>query len=302
MARVGADELPEELKYQTSLPIMFAYKYLSPQSNVQLSVIKHEQVDVLQAVAESAFYEVLMSEGQSMHRLMMHIENSRQQYLEVRGIPADARLWSLMVNSKPAKPVRGPDGSLLIPLLLGVGANSNEGAQSTSVEMAYLVQREPLADSGTMDLAPPCLDIPVSRLMVEVQWPETYEVKFTGSAQAVKTFSHKLPQPVNYDVGTAIVEQNFEFDNLPASIPKKGVNVKVPKSGSRHRFEQLLVVDGKAGLIGEYVRRSDEPEPEKGWLASFRDRFGHDEKLRRYIAAGSVAAVASLVLAARRRW
>jgi len=34
MARVGVDEVPPELKGQTSRPIMFAYKYLSPQCRV----------------------------------------------------------------------------------------------------------------------------------------------------------------------------------------------------------------------------------------------------------------------------
>lgn len=66
-----------------------------------------------------------MSEGQSMHRLMLNMQNSRKQYLKVSGIPPDARIWSLLVNSKPAKPVRGSDGGLLVPLLVGVSGNSN---------------------------------------------------------------------------------------------------------------------------------------------------------------------------------
>merc|ERR1712110_381516 len=112
---------------------MFAYTYLSPQAEVQLQVVKHKQVGVLEAIAEKALYEVLVSDSQSMHRLMLNMTNSNKQYLEVRGLPADARLWSLIVNSKPAKPVRGVEGSLLIPLLVGVGGKNNAGAESTSV-------------------------------------------------------------------------------------------------------------------------------------------------------------------------
>merc|ERR1711964_231221 len=51
---VGVDELSMELKYQTNRPIMFAYKYLSPQFHVELSVEKHHQVGVLEAIVESA--------------------------------------------------------------------------------------------------------------------------------------------------------------------------------------------------------------------------------------------------------
>merc|ERR1711937_325727 len=100
-----------------------------------------------------------------------NMQNSRKQYLQLHGIPLNARLWSLMVNSKPAKPVRGKDGDLLIPLLVGIGGSSNEGAHTSSVEITYLVQRDPLGTSGTLDLAPPRLDVAISRLQMEVQWP-----------------------------------------------------------------------------------------------------------------------------------
>merc|ERR1712176_1488004 len=276
MARVGVDELPTELKCQTNRPIMFAYRYLSPHSDVQLQVIKHEQVEVLEAVAESAFYEVLMSEGQSMHKLMLNMQNSRKQYLEVRGVPGDARIWSLLVNSKPAKPVRGSDGVLLIPLLVGLSGKSNDGAQSTSVEMAYLVQQATLGSNGSKNVAPPGFDIPVSRLHVEVQWPEGYEVKFKSSGQKVTEFSHSLPRPVNHDVGTDIVEYTFDFNKTSATIPKTGVNVKMPRAGQRHRFEQLLVVDGGVHVTAEYRVKVSEREQPKGWLHRVRARFcGH---------------------------
>lgn len=271
-ARIGVDELPQELKCQTNLPIMFAYKYLSTQSRVQLCIVKHEQVDVLEAVAETALYEVLMSDGQSMHRLMLNMQNSRKQYLEVRGIPEDARLWSLIVNSRPAKPVRGAGGNLLIPLLVGAGANSNEGAQSTSVELAYL-RSDPLGDAGVSDLAPPRLDVPISALLMEVQWPESHDVKFKGSAQVVTSFSHSLPRPVNHDVGTDMVASGFDFNKAPAYMPKKGVNVQVPRAGQRYRFEQLLVVDGGATVTAEYhVKNAEEYAVEK-WYAKFLKRL-----------------------------
>merc|ERR1712032_5767 len=203
---------------------------------------------------------------------MLNMQNSRKQYLEVAGMPADARLWSLIVNSKPAKPVRGADGSLLIPLLVGANGNSNEGAQATSVELAYL-RPDPLGDAGNADLAPPRLDIPISKLLVEVQWPESHDVKFRGSAQAVRSFSHSLPKPVNHDVGTDIVSASFDFNKAPSHIPKTGVNVHVPRAGQRHRFEQLLVVDGGACLEAEYHLKVVAADAPREWLAPFLRRL-----------------------------
>merc|ERR1719324_1944234 len=157
---------------------MFAYKYLSPQVHVELSVVKHDQVGVLEAVVETALYQVLVVDTQSMHHLLLELQNSCRQYLEVRGVPPDAQIWSLMVNSVPAKPVRGKDGALLIPLLVGTGTDSNEGAQRTSVEVAFTSQHKALGTNGTADLAPLKLDIPISKLLMEVQLPEEYEVEF----------------------------------------------------------------------------------------------------------------------------
>merc|ERR1712046_547292 len=273
MARISAEELPEHLRYQTNRPIMFAYKYLSPLSEAQLQVVKHEQVDVLEAVAESGFYEVLVSEGQSMHRLMLNMQNSRKQYLQVQGIPADARLWSLMVNSKPAKPVRGSDGSLLIPLLVGMGGNNNEGAHFSSVEITYLVQRGPLGNFGKIELSPPKLDVAISKLLMEVQWPSSHSATFKGTAQEVTRFSHALPKAVNHDVGTDVVPSNFDFNKLPAHVPRAGVNAHLPRAGDGHRFEQLLVVDGGAALTIDYEIKVTEPQQQPGWMEGLRSRL-----------------------------
>jgi len=86
-----------------------------------------------------------------------------------------------------------------------------------------------------VDLRLPPLDIPVSRLFVELQWPDGYDLKFKGSLQA-------------------------------------GVNVQVPRSGQRSRFEQLLVVDGCATLIAEYIAKVVK-EPPAGLLATLRERL-----------------------------
>lgn len=118
-----------------------------------------------------------------------------------------------------------------------------------------------------MDLAPPTLDIPISRLLVEVQWTDADELEFKSSAKEVGQFSHALPQPVNHDVGTDIVQSGFDFNKVPAYIPKSGVNVKMPRAGQRHRFEQLLVVDGGAHLTVDYQAKVNKPEEPKGWKA-----------------------------------
>jgi len=261
-ASVGVDELSEELKYQTTRPIMFAYKALSSNCAVKLNIVKHQQVSVLEAVVETAYYQALAVDTQCMHRFMLTLQNSRQQYLELKGLPSDMRLWSLMVNSVPAKPVQGKDGSLLIPLLVGTGSDSNHGVQKTSVEVAYLSQHAALTDKGTFNVMPPQLNVPISTLLVEVQFPEAYDIEFEGSLQKVTSFSYPLPVPVNNAKGTTIVPTGFNFNTMAAEVQRNGVNVQIPKGGARHRFERLLVVDAGAALNIKYVLPPKEESPD----------------------------------------
>eukprot|EP00746_Dinoflagellata_sp_MGD_P120555 gnl/MRDRNA2_/MRDRNA2_56035_c0_seq1.p1 gnl/MRDRNA2_/MRDRNA2_56035_c0~~gnl/MRDRNA2_/MRDRNA2_56035_c0_seq1.p1 ORF type:complete len:706 (-),score=146.70 gnl/MRDRNA2_/MRDRNA2_56035_c0_seq1:231-2348(-) len=269
---VGVDELAVELKAQTNRPIMFAYKYQSPQFHVALSVVKHDQVGVLEAIVENALYQVLVVDTQSMHHLLLVLQNSRRQYLELRGVPTDAQIWSLMVNSVPAKPVRGKDGALLIPLLVNTDSNSNEGAQRTSVEVAFMSQHSTLGPNGIKDLAPLKLDIPISKFLMEVQMPKEYEVEFNGTLQKVSSFSSPVPQPVNYDKGTDIVPyQNFNFSSMPHEIPKKGVSVQIPRSGQCYRFEKLLVTGDCATLTAVYkTPPTKAPAAKFSWLEHLR--------------------------------
>jgi hypothetical protein len=275
VARIGIDELPEELRYQTNRPIMFAYKYLSPQFNIRLSVVKHDQVGVLEAVVENAHYEALFVDNQSMHRLMLVMQNSNQQYLALRGLPADARIWSLMVNSVPAKPVRGSDGALLIPLLVGTASNGNlnQGAQKTSVEVAYLSHHEPLGEEGTLLINPPRLDVPISTFLVELQLPQGYDMEFTGPLQKVDRFSYQLPQPVNNDRGTDLVQYGFNFGTMAQEVKRTGVNVQVPKSGQHFRFQRLLVVDDGAAMTVAYKKTLPEKPAPVGRLDNFKALF-----------------------------
>eukprot|EP00811_Abedinium_folium_P033402 NODE_6368_length_1678_cov_5.675048.p1 GENE.NODE_6368_length_1678_cov_5.675048~~NODE_6368_length_1678_cov_5.675048.p1 ORF type:complete len:522 (+),score=173.92 NODE_6368_length_1678_cov_5.675048:132-1568(+) len=266
VTRVGVDELSTELKSQTNRSIMFAYKYLAPQLSVVLSVVKHEQAGVLEVMVESAYYQCLVVDTQSMHHLLLVLQNSRQQYLEVRGVPAEAQVWSLNVNSVPAKPVRGKDGSLLVPLLVGTSSDSNEGVQKTSVELAYLSQHAALGASGTLNIGPPRLDVPISTLLCQVQWPEEHIVTFAGALQAVPgDFSYPVPNPVCHSTGSEIVRANFNFRAAAQQMPQAGVSAKVPESGQRFRFERLLVVADGAALTASYRKPPRETDTSPLW-------------------------------------
>jgi hypothetical protein len=276
----GSEALPSALRYRSDRPIVLAYKYLSPDHSVAISVLRRKERKVLEAVVDAALYQALVVDTQIMHRLTLTLQNTRTQYLALAGVPDDAVLWSLFVNSVPAKPV-ARHGELLIPLLVATTADGTGGGgggvgggavgQPTSVELAYLSQHPKLGHHGQLDLSPPTLDLPISALSVEIRLPTRYDVNFTGTVEQVDRFSFEQPKVfANLAVETDVLELNkhrrWDTDgekgshsptappSRRTSIPVHGANTRsiVPESGSKYAFERLLVVGDAAKVVAEY--------------------------------------------------
>lgn len=61
---------------------------------MKIDVKKHEDVGVLIAVVEAAWYTVTVSEeGSMMYKLRMLVRNTQKQYLRV-SIPSEFEIWS----------------------------------------------------------------------------------------------------------------------------------------------------------------------------------------------------------------
>lgn len=271
IASIGSDDVPSYIRGSTARPIVLAYKYLSPRYAVAISVLHHEELRTLEAVVDTALHQVLIVDTQMMHTFSMVMQNMQRQYMEVRGIPASATLWSLKVNSLDTKPVRGRQGALMVPLLVGPqGTAEGGGVPKTSIALAWLSTREPLGENGTLDLFPPQVDVPISALSSEIQFPDGYLVNFTGSLTKVDKFSQRQPTTVNYETGQDIVVDNFDYNskalpNRGSSGSKAGVKAKIPKAGTRHLFEKLLVVNGSATLSVAYSKPVQHER--KRWLS-----------------------------------
>merc|ERR1712217_39757 len=144
------------------------------------------------------------------------------------------------------------DGSILIPLLVGAAADGRQGIQKTSVEIAFLSDHQPLGTKGRLVVSPPKLDVPISTFLMDIQLPDSYEVKVTGAMKQVNQFSYPKPRPVNNDKGTDIVPNTFNFATMSQEVKRTGVNVQVPQTGNSHRFERLLVVEDGAEMTVDY--------------------------------------------------
>lgn len=248
---------------------------------------------VPRSVVDAALYEVLVLETQKMHSLTLVLQNTQQQYMTLRGVPRAAQIWALRVNSQAVQPVRGKSKEqavqpvhgkneksakssedsdvLMVPLLVGARqatTSSHDGddhlAMKTSVELSWMTEHRPLGVNGTMTLSPPRLDMPISSLQVDVQFPEPLSTKFTnGNSETltmknVVAFTKPTPYGVNYQTDRKLVKKGHRFASGAAKGAKMSVKTEVPQGGKHYRFEKILVLHDGGSLAVEYW-----PAPEK---------------------------------------
>jgi len=269
--RSGVDDIPTQVRGRTNRPIVLAYKFLSPRHTVTISVLRHKELQTVEAMADTALQQTLVVDTQTMNSFILVLQNKQRQYMEIQGIPLTATLLSLKVNSLDTNPVRNREGTLMIPLMVGSGGGPDQ--LKTSIELVWLCMHAPLGVNGTLDLTPPRVDIPISALSVDVQLPESFQVNFTGSLLRVKSFSQRQPTVVNYETGREVTQKDFDFGSMPSSggtaSSGVGVRAKVPKQGRRYLFEKLLVINGSADLSAAYSLPPPNTTEQWSWISGF---------------------------------
>lgn len=259
LTQISSDSVPVHMKSRTSRPVVLAYKFVDPNLVLSLSLIRHDELPTLDAVVDTALYKALVVDKQIMHSFMLRLQNTRRQYMEMKGIPPNANLWAVKVNSLGTKAVRGREGSLLVPLLVGSGFDANVASSKTSVELVWSTTSAPFGENGTLKLDPPKIDLPISALSCEIQFPEKYTVNFTSSMTRVDRFSQVQPSPVSYETGDDVVPTGFDFNSMPSRSEKRssnGIRAVIPKIGKRYLLEELLVINGSAFLDVEYALKA----------------------------------------------
>jgi hypothetical protein len=273
VARASVGDVPAHVLSKTNRPVVLAYRFLSARQSIVLSLLHHEEIATLESVVDKALYQVLVLETQQMHSLVLVLQNTQRQYMAVKDVPKASQVWSLRVNSLATQPVRGgkrhsgakgaedPADLLMVPLLVGPRPDDDGFGLKTSVELSWMTQHEPLGKNGTVVLSPPRLDMPISALSVEVQLPEHLVANFTGSLMNVTTFSGSMPHAVNYETDQHVTRKGHKFATGDLAGHKENsktsLKAKIPKGGTRYRFEKILVIGDGAALSASYEEKNN---------------------------------------------
>ncbi len=256
---IDVRELPAELLSMTSQPILLAYRYVADTFDIQLAIKKHEDVDVLVTIIDSAVVTTMQTlDGRRITKAVYNVRNNRKQFLRL-AMPKGVEIWSASVSGKSIRPAKDEEDRVLIPLVRSEGAAS--GLSAFPVELVYVEKEaeaaEKPAPSGTLHIELPRAAEPVTHFMVNLYLPK--EGKYTkawssdaaidGPLTVVKEFRQLvgvLGRPKVHAEKAAKVLQAAAQAKADARATAAGatpIRVNLPIDGQLFRLEKILVLD-----------------------------------------------------------
>ena len=174
LVKSDVSELPDWAG-RADLATVLAYRYLRPGFKLSLAVVRHNQAEVLQALADEArLTTVVAADGQMMTELALQVRNNGRQFLEL-ALPKGAQVWSAFVAGEAVRPTKRGD-KVLLPL------ERSDTAEAFGVTLTYIHAEKFPPTKGTMELVSPALDVPLRRAGWELYLPPDYGyAKFTGT-------------------------------------------------------------------------------------------------------------------------
>jgi hypothetical protein len=274
LSPIDISELPAKLRGSTD-NIILAFRFVTPGSTCTLSVTRHQDLDVLLSVIDKAMFSAMLTEeGKMVCSLRLAVQNSSKQYLRV-GLPADAEVWSLLINDEPTKPAQ-EEGShgLLVPLPKG---RQGETQTIFTVELTFVLKREPLLSRGDLSITFPSIDVPISKLGVTVNLPRNFWwSEFTGDLREVEYLTGMtIASPVANNVVGGMQQRGMhleqlhnqsaelgEFIQADKNILQRAIGVKpvqlkmdLSTGGKSYYFSERVVIDRSLRVSVSYVRQ-----------------------------------------------
>ena len=256
---IDVRELPTELLSTTSQPILLAYRYVTETFDIQLAIKKHEDVDVLVTIIDSAVVTTMQTlDGRRITKAVYNVRNNRKQFLRL-AMPAGVEIWSASVSGKSIRPAKDDEDRVLVPLVRSEGAAS--GLSAFPVELVYVEKEADAAakpaPSGTLHIELPRAAEPVTHFMVNLYLPK--EGKYTkpwSSDPAIEgplTVVKEFRQLVGV-MGRPKVDAEQAADALQAAAQAQAdarataagatpIRVNLPIDGQLFRLEKILVLD-----------------------------------------------------------
>jgi len=169
-------KIPKKILAMSSRPILYSFKYAKHPFHLDIAIDKHERLEGISTVIESADAAVLfLEEGKVLYKIIYTIRNTFKQFMELE-LPADAGIWTVLVDNKREKASRSKKGKVLIPLVRSPG--NGEQLKSFSVELIYTLPLKKFGFSGSSRCLLPTGDIFTNKMRVAMYMPDGFSYTF----------------------------------------------------------------------------------------------------------------------------
>jgi len=178
-------ELPADVLQLGGNPVA-ACKFSGAPGETLLGIREHEDAAVLTAIIETLnATTLLLEDGTEALWMDLSIKNNRRQFLRLDLAHEQTEIWSLLVESEPARPKRS-ESTILIPLPRG-------GQEVSSTISLVLLNRGPsLRNFRTANPSLPHFDVPVIEALWTVFLPQQHRYQALDSPFAIVSESHPV--------------------------------------------------------------------------------------------------------------
>jgi hypothetical protein len=189
LRRIDVTEIPDADRSLIARPVLFAYRYDGGPYQLTMDLVRHEEVQPLDAVADrTQLTTVLTDAGEMLTQAGFMVKNNDRQFQRFK-LPPGATLWGVYVNGTPARAERDDDW-----LLVSLPRTANRD-QAFAVDLKYAQKLAPLPRwfPQHLDLVAPRTDVPSTYAEWELFVPASRRLaSFGGNMTAARGTTHSF--------------------------------------------------------------------------------------------------------------
>lgn len=266
LERTDAADLGPPIAARQSPSLMaFRYRNGTVDPSLSVDVARYTQQAVLTANIEEARYRVLMTAGgKTLVEARYAVRNNQRNFMRV-SLPAGATLWSGTLAGRAVQPGKGPDGSLLFPLMK---SPAGEDTPVFAVEAVYLIEEPAWAEKGHAAIPLPAVDLPVSRTGLMLYHPPQERLTADAGAFRVQPFeppvspalrgqaaANAAPPVLTPSPAQALVDRYRARRDARRPAQRVGLQIGFPDVGPSMFLVSELTAENQAPAVGVSYQR-----------------------------------------------
>ena len=266
LEKIEFHKLPRGFLNISSRPILSAFKYIKHPYRLLVRITKHDRVEGISTVIESAdITSLFLKEGKMINHIIFRVLNTYKQFMELE-LPKDSIIWTVYVDNKRGKASSNKKGKVLIPLIRSSG--NGENIRPFNVELIYTLPIDKFKIIGKGECFIPSCDIFINKMRVSLHIPQGYGYNFDKTGWE----EEKLPdsrQKRKEDISriSSFEEKTDKYKQIEEAIT---VESEAPLS---KKTDESVEKGIEGGVVGAVVAGELTPPPSGKVQRKPRDRI-----------------------------